>query len=174
MDFIYARDRNNGIGKNGDMPWSFKKDFNIFKQITTFNPGGPDPIVIMGRTTYESLPTTLKGRYSVVLSSKYLEVESGKVVHTLDEIYEIIEQNEGKVPVYCIGGASLYKALIGKASSLYVTTIDEVFDCDTFVDDFEKDFIIKYSFTIEDVNRYTKKTNTLTFTNYVREENQIN
>lgn len=171
MDFIYARDRNNGIGKKGVMAWSYKKDFNFFRQVTTFNPGGPEPIVIMGRTTYESLPTTLKGRYSVVLSSKDFVVEHGEVVHTLDEVKKIITDNEGKVPVYCIGGASLFKALVGMATSLYITTIDEVFDCDTFVESFEDNFIIKYSFTLEDENRYTKETNTLTFTNYVREEN---
>ena len=56
------------------------------------------------------------------------------------------------------------------ATSLYVTTINEVFDCDTFVESFEDNFIIKYSFTLEDENRYTKETNTLTFTNYVHEK----
>ena len=47
---IVAIDNDNGIGKNGTMPWRVPEDVAWFKKITTGH------TVIMGRKTWESIP----------------------------------------------------------------------------------------------------------------------
>lgn len=175
MEFIYAKDLNGGIGKDGDMPWSFKEDFKHFKAITTKREIGDSlPVVIMGKTTYDSLPTVLKDRYSVVLSSKCFSVANGEVVHSIDELNYLLDFEfsslEERTPVYCIGGASVYKSLINQATKLHVTIVGDTFDCDAFVPNFEDDFIEFDSKTIEDTNRNTGKKTNLTFKTYIRKE----
>ena len=46
---IYACDKNNAIGKDGDLPWRQSTDLQHFKSITS---GGT---IVMGRKTWESL-----------------------------------------------------------------------------------------------------------------------
>ena len=65
MEAIYAIDINNGLSKDGAIPWKSKKDMTFFMNMTKYN------IVIMGKNTYFSLPDNhrpLKNRLNVVLT----------------------------------------------------------------------------------------------------------
>ena len=76
MKLIVATDLNFGIGKDNDLPWSFAKDMQYFKSLTTQN---PNTIVLMGRKTYESIPNKFKplpDRLNVVISTQNLELKS--------------------------------------------------------------------------------------------------
>ena len=60
---IVAIADNYGIGVKGDLPWHISEDLQYFKATTKGYP------VIMGRTTYFSLPfRPLKGRKNIVLN----------------------------------------------------------------------------------------------------------
>lgn len=64
----------NGIGKDGNMPWSIPEDLEHFKELTTRSgdDGNNFNIVIMGRKTWDSIPAKfkpLRGRFNVVLSN---------------------------------------------------------------------------------------------------------
>lgn len=61
---IVAADPNGVIGVDGSMPWHYKADFKRFKERTM---GGT---LIMGRSTWESLPKPLPGRRCIVLTSQ--------------------------------------------------------------------------------------------------------
>jgi dihydrofolate reductase len=61
---IVAMDENGVIAVDGKIPWHYKADFKRFKEQTM---GGT---LIMGNTTYESLPKPLPGRQMVVLTRK--------------------------------------------------------------------------------------------------------
>ena len=66
MEAILALDSNNGISKDGYIPWKSKKDMNFFYNTTKNN------VVIMGKNTYLSLPDNcrpLKNRLNIVLTS---------------------------------------------------------------------------------------------------------
>jgi dihydrofolate reductase len=63
---IVAVDPNGVIGVDSNMPWHYKADFKRFKERTM---GGT---LIMGRTTWESLPKPLPGRRCIVLTSNLL------------------------------------------------------------------------------------------------------
>ena len=77
MESIYAIDLNNGLSKDGIIPWNSKKDLKFFANKTK------NSVVIMGRTTYFSLPDNvrpLKNRLNIVLTSKpeqFLDLEDG-------------------------------------------------------------------------------------------------
>ena len=80
---ISAVARNGVIGRSsGEMPWQIKEEFQHFKN-TTF--GFP---IIMGRKTFETLKTPLKGRLNVVVSASpdfNLSFAEVKIYHTLHE-----------------------------------------------------------------------------------------
>jgi dihydrofolate reductase len=66
MEAILAIDSNNGISKDGYIPWKSKKDMTFFYNTTKNN------VVIMGKNTYLSLPDNckpLKNRLNIVLTS---------------------------------------------------------------------------------------------------------
>lgn len=63
-----------GIGKSGGIPWKLERDMKYFRDLTVkFGKGDGKNVVVMGRKTWESIPskyTPLKGRINVVLSGK--------------------------------------------------------------------------------------------------------
>ena len=65
MEAILATDMSGGLSKDDLIPWKSKKDMQFFYQKTKNN------IVIMGRSTYFSLPKNirpLKNRLNIVLT----------------------------------------------------------------------------------------------------------
>lgn len=65
MIFAFTAD-DNVFGNANGLPWSqhIKKDMEMFKQFTS------DCILVMGRSTFESLPVKLRGLPHFVISSK--------------------------------------------------------------------------------------------------------
>ena len=59
---IVARDRNNIIGVNNDLPWRLSSDLKRFKALTMGKP------MIMGRKTWDSIGRPLPGREIIVLT----------------------------------------------------------------------------------------------------------
>ena len=59
---IVARDRNNIIGANNDLPWRLSSDLKRFKALTMGKP------MIMGRKTWDSIGRPLPGREIIVLT----------------------------------------------------------------------------------------------------------
>ena len=63
VEMILAIDSNNGIGKDGIIPWNIPDDMKFFKEKTNGH------VVFMGKNTYFSLPEKhrpLKNRYNIV------------------------------------------------------------------------------------------------------------
>lgn len=74
---IVAITRLNGLGLNGQLPWRLSKEMAHFRKATSFlgeveeGEGKPMNAVIMGRKTWQSIPTKfrpLKGRLNVIIS----------------------------------------------------------------------------------------------------------
>lgn len=74
LNLVVAASDVNGIGINGNLPWTLKTDMKFFAQLTTelhLHPKEDENVVIMGRKTWESIPSKfrpLKNRTNVVLS----------------------------------------------------------------------------------------------------------
>ena len=127
LHLIYARSRNNVIGRNGDLPWHLPEDLAHFKRTTL------GQAVVMGRVTWESIPEKfrpLPGRTNVVVSRQAGYAAPGaSVVTSLQAALTLFPADE---VVWLIGGAQLYAQALPLASQLVVTEIDADFEGDAF------------------------------------------
>ena len=127
LHLIYARGRNNVIGKNGDLPWHLPEDLAHFKRTTL------GQAVVMGRITWESIPEKfrpLPGRINVVVSRQTNYHAAGaSVVTSLQAALALFPADE---VVWLIGGAQLYAQALPLASQVVVTEIDADFEGDAF------------------------------------------
>ena len=127
LHLIYARARNNVIGKDGDLPWHLPEDLAHFKKTTMGQP------VVMGRLTWESIPEKfrpLPGRSNVVVSRQNNYPATGaSVVNSLEAAMALFPADQ---VVWLIGGAQLYSQGLPLASQVVVTEIDADFAGDAY------------------------------------------
>ena len=114
------------IGVKGGLPWHLSEDLKYFKEKTKGFP------VIMGRTTYFSLPfRPLKGRKNIVLNLGWDPIPDDVIcVNSFEEAYAAAE---GAEKCFIMGGASVYRAALMDMDTLYITHVHTVVeDADTF------------------------------------------
>ena len=131
-----------GIGAGGQLPWRLRSDMQYFKQLTrSTSDATKRNAVIMGRKTWQSIPTKfrpLDDRVNVVLSrnpeaKKELDLPEGVVVaESLEKALELLAEDAELgctiENVYVIGGGSVYAealALKQSCAKLYVTEIEK-------------------------------------------------
>lgn len=126
INLIVAIAQNNAIGKDNQLLWHISEDLKYFKKTTN------DKAVFMGRKTWESLPfKPLKNRRNIVVSSqKDYSIEGAELYESVDNALSAINAENDEV--FCIGGASVYKALMPKADKLYITRVYKDFEADAF------------------------------------------
>ncbi|MFQ5398929.1 MAG: dihydrofolate reductase [Anaerolineae bacterium] len=127
LSLIVAMDANRLIGADGRLPWRLPDDMRWFRRITMGKP------VIMGRKTYESLPTQfrpLPGRDNIVVTrNRAYQAEGAAVVHSAaDALAAAGDVKE----VIVAGGATLYEQMLPQSVRLYLTLIDAAFAGDTY------------------------------------------
>jgi len=136
LNLIVATDLNNGIGKDGGMPWDAPADLAYFRRLTI------NGNLIMGRKTHESIVKTVGGtlpgrRHIVVTRSpsgnsndNYMEIES-----PFAALNHVSEGSEAWV----VGGGEIYQQLLPICDYVYMTKIHEEYDCDTFFPELNRD-----------------------------------
>lgn len=140
FSLIAAADLNNGIGKNGKIPWKISADMEFFRKTTV---GNGKNAVIMGRTTWESLPEKhrpLKNRLNIILTTKKTYAVSGaQIADSLEKALKIAEQNNCE-ETFVIGGAKVYAEAIEhkNCSTIWLTRVSKTFDCDTLFPKIDK------------------------------------
>ncbi len=133
---IVAIAQNNAIGKDNDIPWEIKEDFEHFKNKTMGFP------CIMGDKTFKSLPENarpLPGRENIVLSFDKNYNPNGTIV--FNDFNKAIEYVKDKnvEKAFIIGGATIYKLGMKVADVLELTKIHKDYDADTFFPDINFD-----------------------------------
>lgn len=130
---IVAVDSGNGIGLNGDLPWRNKSDLAHFKATTM------GQIVLMGRTTYNSLPKQkLPGRHIVVLSKSMSDQDLPKDTYVVRSLDAAILKSKELADDWCLnkvyiaGGSQLYNATANIIDGAMVSRIKSIHKCDTF------------------------------------------
>ena len=79
--------------------------------------------IIMGRKTFDSLPKgALPNRRNIVLSRQELNIPGAECFHSLEEALKTCRTEE---EVFIIGGASLYREALPLADRLYLTEIED-------------------------------------------------
>lgn len=123
VKMIYASTPQGVIGNAGKLPWHIPEDLTLFKEKTL------NATVLMGRKTYESLPSSIRpmpNRTNVVVSrNKTLKIPGVKLIHDpVDFIFR------SKVPIWVIGGGELYRQVQHLCSELHHTEVLAQFDGD--------------------------------------------
>jgi dihydrofolate reductase len=132
-----ARARNGVIGRGGGLPWRLPGDLAFFKKTTLGKP------VIMGRKTWDSLPTRpLPGRLNIVLTRDgSFHPHQAVVCETFQEAVEIGREQaaEDSVDEVCvIGGAALFALALPRARRMYLTEVEAEVDGDVRFPDFDE------------------------------------
>ena|SRR3989338_1526638 len=139
---IAAVDAKFGIGKNRTLPWHLPADLKHFKNITTLAAPDKKNVVIMGRKTWESLPSQfqpLPGRVNLVLSRQpRLALPAGVIkAGSLDAA--LLKLSQGPLlnsidGIFVIGGEEIFRQSIVQPScrKVYLTHLLRSFDCDCF------------------------------------------
>lgn len=140
FSIIAAADEKNGIGIKGKLPWRLFKDLAYFQDITT---GSGKNAVIMGRTTWESLPKSsqpLKNRLNIVLTRKAdMQLPKGVLkAGSIDGALVLAKENNAE-QIFVIGGAQVYEQAIENpaCARIYLTQVFGDFKCDAFFPKFD-------------------------------------
>jgi dihydrofolate reductase len=111
---VAAMAENRVIGYRNRLPWHLPADLAHFKRLTLDKP------VVMGRRTWESLPGPLPRRTHIVVTrDPSYRAEGCILVETPEAALEAVDAPE----IMVVGGESLYRAMLPKASRMYVTLV---------------------------------------------------
>lgn len=114
---VWAQARGGVIGDGRDMPWHIPEDLAFFKQATLGRP------VVMGRTTWESIPERfrpLPGRRNIVCTR-----DPGWSAEGAERAGSVAEALEMAGPdAVVMGGGQIYAAALDSADECLVTEID--------------------------------------------------
>lgn len=126
MNLIVVVDKNWGIGKNNDLLFRLKKDMRFFRETTT------GKIVVMGANTFLSFPNgALPNRTNVVLDGSGAKHPNAICVSSVVQLDEVLATFPSE-NVFVIGGASVYKLLLNRCKTAYVTKVEADGNADVF------------------------------------------
>lgn len=119
VGLVWAQSTSGVIGRGGGIPWNVPEDLARFKEVTMGH------TVVMGRRTWDSLPTKVRplpGRRNVVLSREDgFAADGAQVVGSLDAAFG---HAEGEPAMWVIGGGQVYLAALPYATRCEVTEIE--------------------------------------------------
>lgn len=161
LNVIVAYDRRNGgIGKDNALVWRLSKDLKSFKSITN---GG---IVVMGRKTWESLPSSfrpLPNRMNIILTknkTNFIENENLLVFESVNDLINNYLSKEKERRIFIIGGGSIYTEIIENYSEF----IEKVYTTEVYnipkTQDYDSFFPVKSlkeHFKISSVSEFLKE-----------------
>lgn len=134
VNIIVAAAENGVIGRAGDLPWRISADLKRFKRITIGHP------IVMGRKTFESLPSPLPGRKNIIVTRQrnYSHEQINDnclVVSSLDEA--MVSEKHAK-ELMVIGGAAIYREALPHSQRMFFTEVHASVDGDVYFPEFSK------------------------------------
>lgn len=131
FSIIVAINEQNGIGKDGKIPWYKPEDLSFFKESTR------DSVVIMGRKTFESLKCKpLKDRVNIIITNTQ-KYENVYTENSLPSALEFAFEQYSNKKIFVIGGERIYKEAMRHpmCNYIWVSKIkNNNEECDTFFD----------------------------------------
>lgn len=138
---IVAKDLQNGIGKNNDLPWHLPADMKFFKETTTGH------IVLMGRKNYDSIPEKfrpLPNRLNIILTrnqTKDYTSSNCLTFHSMEEFRTWKQQNQNdERTLFIIGGSEIFNQFLAAdlVDEMYITQIHATVDADVFFSEIDE------------------------------------
>ncbi|MBR1928318.1 MAG: dihydrofolate reductase [Paludibacteraceae bacterium] len=123
---VAIADKNNAIGRKGELLCHLPNDLRHFKEITSGS------TVIMGKRTFFSLPKhPLPNRRNIVITDITGEqFEGAEAAYSIEDAARLADEKKEN---FIIGGGMVYKQFMPIADKLYITHIHNVWDdADTF------------------------------------------
>ena len=141
ISIIAAIGKNNELGKDNNLIWHIKGDLAHFKELTMHKK------IVMGASTYKSLPKKLEGREYIILSKSLKNIDDAQIYSNFDDLIEFLNTLDEEIMV--IGGASIYKLFLPYAEVLYLTEIEAEAEADVYFPEFDQS---KYTKTLSEEN----------------------
>jgi dihydrofolate reductase len=116
VTLVAAYADNRVIGDGGSIPWHISEDFAHFKAVTI---GG---VLVMGRTTWDSIGRPLPGRTTIVLTrDTSWSADGALVAHSLEEALTLAGSLDGEI--FVVGGAQVYLLALPLATHQVLTEV---------------------------------------------------
>lgn len=137
ITLIAAMTSDGTIGKDNAMLWHISNDLKRFKKLTLNN------TVIMGRKTYDSIPSMpLKNRRNLVMTKSKIEIPGVKIINSLNMAMEELDPIKEN---FIIGGSQIYRMFIKYAQKIYITQVYKYFEGDRFFPHIDKNIWMETS-----------------------------
>ena len=120
INLIVAMTKNHVIGNDNTLVWDLKDDLAVFRKKTD------GQTVIMGKKTWDSLPAQfrpLPNRNNIVLDWEQYDLEGAIVCTSIKSSIE--KAKEFGKEIFCIGGASVYKAFLPFVDTVHISWVKE-------------------------------------------------
>jgi dihydrofolate reductase len=128
---VAAVARNGVIGNGPDIPWKVPGEQRLFKELTMGD------VLVMGRTTYESIGRALPGRTTIVLTrDPDWSAEGVLVAHSMMDALGQAARIPGEVMV--VGGSQVYAAALPLATEQIISEIPLEPEGDVHYPDFDR------------------------------------
>ena len=158
LTIIAAASTNNVIGFDNKLIWNIPKDLKRFKELTQGHS------VIMGRKTFESLPSPLPNRRNIVVTrNKDYSPEGIEVLSSIEDALDVCRED---LQPFIIGGGEIYSQTINLVDKIELTRVYKDFQGDAFFPDIPLD---KFELVSELVNYLDDDSNTkYSFLTYIK------
>lgn len=121
---IAAVSQNWVIGHENRLAWHIPGELKHFKEMTWGKP------VIMGRKTYQSIGSPLRGRDNIILTRQvWLRIPGCRVFHDIASVLAYLPFDQECI---VIGGSSVYEGFMPLANRMYITWIEHDFKGSNF------------------------------------------
>ena len=140
IDVILACDKLGGIGLDGKLPWHIPAELKLFKRLTK------NSVLVVGRTTFDSLPP-LPGRVIYVVTSRQCHAPNVHVVDSFGAAYIDANVRYNEKKIFVAGGGQLYDTVFEEHARLiqniHVSVVHGEYECDTWIDSWQIEDVLE-------------------------------
>lgn len=160
---IACINQRNALGKDGKLLYHIGNDMANFKRMTLSN------VVIMGRSTFESLPNgePLKDRVNIILTTNRnfnvkSEYKNVYIAYTIQDVIELCNAFFSDKELFVIGGASIYKQFLdeGLVDEMRLTVVQDEAKGDVYFPNYDEGYWDLYYKTMAQVSTFEGVSNT--------------
>ena len=144
---IAAMSENRVIGLGNRLPWRIPADMDWFTSATN------GQILVMGRKTLESLQVLHPQNTYIVLTRNQDYRADMANIQAIHDVAHIPATDPAGRSIWICGGGEVYRQTLSRCRNLYLTTIKECCEGDTFFPAFEDAFLLAE--TLQEDSRMT-------------------